>query len=197
MAANDDDDVGYGKPPKAHRFQKGRSGNPRGRPPKRSVLAEPAIQRVLRQKMSVVMDGRAKKVTIAQGLVFRMVEEAGKGRIGALRYLVTANEKLEQAAAQTPSVPIQQGPSIPQLVDMMEVVECLLAAGVVYMRNGGAFVFERSKMESFITGNPGFMARASDLTYLIGCRAEDPDAMAFGEEETLLDVIGRLSGGAN
>lgn len=27
-----DDDVGYGKPPKKHRFKKGKSGNPKGRP---------------------------------------------------------------------------------------------------------------------------------------------------------------------
>lgn len=28
----DDDKVGYGKPPKKHRFKKGKSGNPKGRP---------------------------------------------------------------------------------------------------------------------------------------------------------------------
>jgi hypothetical protein len=29
---NDDDKVGFCKPPKKHRFKKGRSGNPNGRP---------------------------------------------------------------------------------------------------------------------------------------------------------------------
>lgn len=40
---NDDEAVGYGRPPKASQFKKGRSGNPGGRPPKtaghRSIAA--------------------------------------------------------------------------------------------------------------------------------------------------------------
>ncbi|MCW1401607.1 DUF5681 domain-containing protein [Novosphingobium sp. MW5] len=31
---DDEDKVGYGRPPKQHRFRKGKSGNPRGRPRK-------------------------------------------------------------------------------------------------------------------------------------------------------------------
>ncbi len=32
--SSDDNSVGYGRPPKAHRFKKGTSGNPKGRPKK-------------------------------------------------------------------------------------------------------------------------------------------------------------------
>ena len=34
MAKQDDYEVGYKQPPKSTRFVKGRSGNPKGRPPK-------------------------------------------------------------------------------------------------------------------------------------------------------------------
>ena len=35
--SNDEYEVGYGKPPKASQFKKGRSGNPKGRPKKRNI----------------------------------------------------------------------------------------------------------------------------------------------------------------
>lgn len=42
QSPGDQDRVGYGKPPKEHRFKKGRSGNPRGRPRKATVTSRNA-----------------------------------------------------------------------------------------------------------------------------------------------------------
>ena len=46
------DGVGYGKPPKAHRFQKGQSGNPAGRKKKVKVKAtKQALNKIIAEEM--------------------------------------------------------------------------------------------------------------------------------------------------
>jgi hypothetical protein len=49
--------VGYGKPPVQHRFQPGKSGNPRGRPKTSSDLGRLAAKELSR-KRSVVVNGK-------------------------------------------------------------------------------------------------------------------------------------------
>ncbi len=64
----DDDDTGYGKPPRWTRFRKGESGNPRGRPKKSRAEAKPPVpseaDAVLRaeldRKVRVTENGKAR-----------------------------------------------------------------------------------------------------------------------------------------
>lgn len=80
---NSDDEVGYGKPPKKHQFQKGRSGNPGGRPKKYkspiSVLREPV-------KMSV--NGRTLEVTAFEAAVRTTAQGAIEGRVRAIKRFI-------------------------------------------------------------------------------------------------------------
>jgi hypothetical protein len=54
--------VGYCSPPEATRFQKGVSGNPRGRP-KGSLNVATVLTRTLRQKVAITENGRRRTVT--------------------------------------------------------------------------------------------------------------------------------------
>lgn len=67
---------GYMKPPKEHRFKKGKSGNPKGRPKQPETLASITLK-VLNKKIRV--KGEDRKVTLLEALALRLRELAAKG----------------------------------------------------------------------------------------------------------------------
>src|SRR5271154_313981 len=72
MNSFDDDQAGYGKPPKRFRFKKGRSGNPSGKPGAKkhsSVLMTKALLRLV----PVKRDGGREKITKLQAVATQMV----------------------------------------------------------------------------------------------------------------------------
>lgn len=83
----DDYDVGYGKPPTHTRFQAGQSGNPQGRP-KGSLNLASAINRALREKVTVVENGQRKSITKLDAAVKGMVNRAVKGDSKATQQLL-------------------------------------------------------------------------------------------------------------
>lgn len=80
-------EVGYTKPPKRTRFQKGQSGNPSGRPKK---LPDPytELMAVLLEKVTVTVDGEPETVTVQQALLMRLRDQAVKGKPWAGKLLL-------------------------------------------------------------------------------------------------------------
>lgn len=86
--------VGKGNPPKAHRFRKGQSGNRKGRPKNRQNL-KTIVHRVAHKEHEVKANGgRLTLPTV--GLILRKLEErALQGSVEAVKYLGQLREKYQ------------------------------------------------------------------------------------------------------
>jgi hypothetical protein len=81
-------EVGYGKPPKHTRFQKGRSGNPRGRP-RGSKGWITLVREAVSAKVEVRENGRPlRKITKLEAAVKQVVNKAAGGDLRALALLL-------------------------------------------------------------------------------------------------------------
>lgn len=90
---SDDYEVGYGKPPKAHRFPKGQSGNPRGRPPKteRSITRRQIrrdILAVTEAQIPAIAPGRSGTMSIFETILWKQAQLALKGDHRSVRLLL-------------------------------------------------------------------------------------------------------------
>lgn len=71
-------EIGYKKPPRETRFRKGCSGNPSGRP-KGSQNTIKLLEELLNQKISVLQDGKKRKISKKTAIMMQMVNAAVKG----------------------------------------------------------------------------------------------------------------------
>ena len=89
-------DVGYGKPPRHTQFRKGRSGNPRGRPPRDPAqgLKTLMLQEAYRWT-TVKENGRMVPATAMQAVLRSHIELAANGNVQAQRAILAAVQKIE------------------------------------------------------------------------------------------------------
>ena len=79
--------VGYGKPPRANQFRKGRSGNPKGRP-KGSLNLATDLASELGEKITVREDGQPRRVSKQRALVKSLMAKALQGDVKATAALL-------------------------------------------------------------------------------------------------------------
>ena len=98
-----DYEVGYGRPPRAHQFKPGQSGNPKGRP--RGAKGEDTIVReVMNRKVPMSVDGKIRKVSAVEAVWTRVMADALKGNSKAMALFLNRCRSLDATAPTGPEL---------------------------------------------------------------------------------------------
>ena len=108
-------DVGYGRPPKNRQFQKGQTGNPRGRR-KGSHNLKTDLFDELRGRITVTEGRTRRQLTRQQVLIKRLIAMAFDGNIKAASLLLSLKTQWEREAGKGPDVT----PSTKQDVEILQ-----------------------------------------------------------------------------
>jgi hypothetical protein len=101
-SSRDDDAVGYGRPPRTHQFKKGKSGNPKGRPPA-SRNVQSAFEDVLNSMVTVRENGETRRIPAPEALVLALLRGGLKGDPRHLKLCLELMASLT-AVGQVPAV---------------------------------------------------------------------------------------------
>ncbi len=85
--ANEDYEVGYGKPPKKTQFKQGRSGNPRGRP-KGSVNLATRFMKIANTLVPRTKNGRSRNVPLLDLSYEQLATQAASGNLHAIQQFI-------------------------------------------------------------------------------------------------------------
>ncbi len=98
IAAPSDYSVGYGRPPKEHQFEKGKSGNPTGRV-KGSQNFDTTLRASLNERVTVTIDGKRSEIPKYQVIVSQLVNQAAGGVFAGMKLAIDLWRDLDQRDA--------------------------------------------------------------------------------------------------
>ncbi len=87
MSEDDQYDVGYGKPPKASQFQKGKSGNSRGRPKQEPGIAA-VFRKITKQRVRAHGPNGQQSMSKLEASITQLVNKAAIGDLKAMKVLM-------------------------------------------------------------------------------------------------------------
>jgi hypothetical protein len=91
--------VGYGKPPRAHQFKPGQSGNPKGRP-KGAKNEATILYELLHRKIAIRESGRTRKITVLEAILLRFTEDSLKGNTKSATFLLNRHSAVVSGEPQ-------------------------------------------------------------------------------------------------
>lgn len=97
-----DESVGYGNPPSRTRFQKGQSGNPKGRP-KGTLNVATVLAKTQREKVVINENGRRKVITKLEAACKQLLNKAASGDLRAFQLLAALLRSAEERNAPPPA----------------------------------------------------------------------------------------------
>jgi hypothetical protein len=104
MSEQEEEKVGYGRPPVASRFKPGQSGNPKGRP-KGTLNLKTDLRNELSEKIQIREGQRSLKVSKQRAMLKALVAEALKGDARAANVVLTLVGKLFEPVAAAEEIP--------------------------------------------------------------------------------------------
>ena len=114
-----DYEVGYGKPTLHTQFQKGKSGNPKGRPRGKKNMST-LLSTALNASIVVVANGRRKKITKREAIVTQMVDKSASADLRATKMLIDMMKDIERkAGVAAPPEPHRFAPADEQVIKHM------------------------------------------------------------------------------
>jgi hypothetical protein len=111
---SDEGEVGYGRPPKEHRFKKGQSGNPNGRPKKKA--ADPgrnSLREVLKRAGEQTVTINGEDITLFEVEVRALQHKAAKGDVAASRHLAKLRAEAGMLKGPVPGTGVLVVPAAP------------------------------------------------------------------------------------